>query len=59
MTQPTRLGELLVANGIISRGQLDEALSLQEQSGGLLGMILVNKNFITPDKLSDVLKMQG
>lgn len=53
-----KLGELLVGNGIISGNQLDKALTVQKETGGLLGIILVDLELITQDQLSHYLKLQ-
>jgi len=36
------LGQLLVEGGVISKDQLDKALEIQKQKGGLLGQILIS-----------------
>lgn len=41
------LGEKLVADGHITQGQLDEALSLQKESGKKLGEVLTEKGYAT------------
>ncbi len=52
-----KLGEMLVGNGIISNDQLEKALDQQKKDGGMIGMILVNLNFISKEQLSDYLKL--
>ncbi|RME02894.1 MAG: hypothetical protein D6805_08400 [Planctomycetota bacterium] len=42
-----RLGEVLQAEGLLNQQQLQDALLTQQTSGGLLGEILVSKNYIT------------
>ncbi|MCP4133307.1 MAG: hypothetical protein GY754_20225 [bacterium] len=54
-----KIGEILMANGLISKDQLDDALSVQEKQGGLLGMILVNLQYIKPDTLTQYLEAQN
>lgn len=46
-----RLGDMLVANGLISQDQLDQALVFQRKSGGLLGDILMSLQLIEPEEL--------
>lgn len=52
------IGEYLVIKGIINRPQLEEALKLQRQRGGLLGEILVNSGFTTEEKIIGCLARQ-
>jgi MSHA biogenesis protein MshE len=53
-----RIGDLLIANKIISQEQLDTALSEQRKSGHKLGRTLVEHGFISEDELLDVLTRQ-
>jgi type IV pilus assembly protein PilB len=48
----TKLGEQLVASGLISAEQLDAALVWQAEHGGLLGEILVTQRAITEQALA-------
>jgi type IV pilus assembly protein PilB len=50
------LGEMLIAEGLISREQLDRALSEQKLHGGRVGIILRSMGFITED---DIIKVLG
>ena len=52
-----KLGEMLVGNGIISNDQLEQALDQQKKDGGMIGIILVNLNFISKEQLSEYLKL--
>jgi hypothetical protein len=45
------LGEMLVEAGEITQNQLDKALEIQKDEGGLIGIILVNLGFITEQTL--------
>ncbi|HKH11015.1 MAG TPA: ATPase, T2SS/T4P/T4SS family [Rubrobacter sp.] len=47
-----KLGESLLADGKISRAQLDEALSVQRQDQRQLGQILISAGFVTPADLA-------
>ena len=57
-TKRQKFGELLLTNGSISPEQLEEALQLQEQGGGLLGDILVEKGFISETEIVRALSAQ-
>ncbi len=50
-----RLGERLVASGLITEAQLDEALAMQRSGGGLLGEVLVSMGFLTEQTLAQAL----
>jgi general secretion pathway protein E len=49
-----KIGELLVKHTSLSRAQLEEALEIQRIEGGLLGEILLRKNYIHPH---DIIKV--
>jgi hypothetical protein len=53
-----RLGEILVAAGVLRPEQVQSALAEQQRWGGPLGQILVNKNYITEDALVVALSRQ-
>lgn len=53
--KPMRIGEKLIALGLISKDQLEIALREQAKSKKLLGNILVSMNFITESALGEVL----
>jgi type IV pilus assembly protein PilB len=57
-TQP-KLGWLLLDKGLVTPGQLDEALSERRVQGGLLGEILVRLGFIFEPELARVLAEQA
>jgi len=46
-----RIGELLVERGVITQEQLEKALELQKEKGGLLGEILVEHGMATEDQV--------
>ena len=54
----TRLGDLLVAKGVISKKELLQALEIQKESGGRLGQILISRGAINRLMLSEVLADQ-
>ncbi|HEX6699777.1 MAG TPA: hypothetical protein VF101_03525 [Gaiellaceae bacterium] len=53
-----RLGELLVESGLLTGAQLDEALAEQEDSGRLLGEILLDRRWVPTITLVNVLAEQ-
>ncbi len=53
------LGEILLENGEINQNQLDEALDVQKNEGGLIGIILVNQGAITEQLLVKYLAVQA
>ncbi len=53
------LGELLYETGEITREQLDQALEVQKNEGGLIGIILVNQGVIKEQVLVKYLAMQA
>ena len=52
MSVPQRLGDVLVQRGLITREQLDEALSRQRMGGRRLGELLLSMGAITQEQLS-------
>ncbi|MBI4870762.1 MAG: hypothetical protein HY814_04260 [Candidatus Riflebacteria bacterium] len=52
------LGELLVEAGLVTRAQVETALSVQGRTGRKLGEILCDLGFITPDRLIEALLAQ-
>jgi hypothetical protein len=53
-----RLGDILVANGQITREQLASALASQRQSGRRLGDELVAAGYVTPSVVALALRVQ-
>lgn len=53
-----QLGELLIERGIISRQQLDEALTVQKDRGGLIGEVLVELGFAKEEDITQALTTQ-
>jgi len=53
------LGEMLVENGVITKEQMNKALEVQHNEGGLIGIILVSQGIITEQKLVEYLAMQA
>ncbi len=53
-----RIGDLLIANKIISQEQLNTALADQKKSGRKLGRVLIENGFISEDQLLGFLSQQ-
>ena len=53
-----RIGELLVAEGLLDKKQLDEALTAQQIYGGRLGTVLVEHGFVHEDDVARLLARQ-
>ncbi len=53
-----QLGELLIERGIISRQQLDKALTVQKERGGLIGEVLVELGFAKEEDITQALTAQ-
>jgi hypothetical protein len=53
-----RLGELLVAEGLLTKKELDEALTAQQIYGGRLGTVLVEHGFVHEDDVARLLARQ-
>jgi type IV pilus assembly protein PilB len=53
-----QLGELLVERGVIESRQLEKALSLQREKGGLIGEIIVELGFAKEEDIAQALTAQ-
>jgi type IV pilus assembly protein PilB len=53
-----QLGELLIEQGVINRLQLDNALSLQKEKGGLIGEILVALGYAKEEDIAKAITAQ-
>lgn len=53
-----RLGDIFVERGLITDEQLQQALAVQQDTGGRLGEILVERGFITRVALAGVISEQ-
>ena len=53
-----KLGEILIGEGIITAGQLNEALEKKQADGGFLGQNLIELGYITPETLTTFLVKQ-
>lgn len=59
MDKPRKmLGEMLLEKGLISLSQLNHALEVQREEGGILGEILVKLGYITEDAIAQCLSLQ-
>ena len=56
--RPKQLGELLLDCKLITQQQLEEALVLQKEKGGLLGQILVSLSYLTEEAIAQALTAQ-
>ena len=55
---PRRLGELLIAAGLLTEAELEKGIELQKGSGKRLGTVLLENGFITEKDLIEALQMQ-
>ena len=53
-----KIGNLLVKGGVITQEQLEHALGLQSQEGGLIGRILVSQGYLDRRSLFEFLRKQ-
>ena len=53
-----QLGELLLERGIINQGQLEKALKLQKEKGGLIGQIIVGLGLAKEEEIAQALTVQ-
>ena len=53
-----RLGDLLIAAGVIGQEELQKALSIQKQTRERLGDVLIENGMITERQLIEALQMQ-
>jgi type IV pilus assembly protein PilB len=54
-----RLGDILVAQGVLSEGQLARSLSAQSQTGARLGDVVTHFGYVTSAQLSEALTWQS
>lgn len=50
-----KLGEILVSSKLVSQENIDKALHVQTEKGGLLGSILVSMNCVTEEGIAQAL----
>jgi hypothetical protein len=56
--RPRRLGELLIEAGLLTGGQLDQALAEQQDTGRMLGEILIDREYVPMITLVNLLSEQ-
>lgn len=54
----TRLGDILISDGLLTQEQLEEALAQQKQTHERLGAVLIEYGYITEKELIDALRNQ-
>jgi len=53
-----KIGQMLIDNHEITKEQLDQALEIQEHTGGLVGVILIQNKIISEETLVKYLTYQ-
>lgn len=53
-----QLGELLIERGVITKEELEQALQVQKEKGGLIGQILVDLGFAKEEEIAQALTAQ-
>ncbi|MGE5197821.1 MAG: hypothetical protein ACM3IL_04880 [Deltaproteobacteria bacterium] len=53
-----QLGEVLIERGIVNQNQVDKALGIQKEKGGLFGEILVELGFAKEEDIAQALTAQ-
>ncbi len=53
-----QLGELLIEQGIITQSQLEKALALQKEKGGLIGELLIENGACKEEDVAQALTVQ-
>lgn len=53
-----RLGDLLIEAGLITKEQLDKALSVQQKTKERLGKVLINLGYLSEESMIEVLEFQ-
>ena len=52
-TNTKQIGQILIDKKVISSEQLESALQVQMEEGGLIGQILVKLNYVTPEQIEE------
>jgi len=52
------IGQLLLEKGVIKQAQLDEALKIQKEKGGLLGQVLASLGYVTEEQIAQAITVQ-
>lgn len=53
-----QLGELLVEAGLITRDQLNHALEVQKDKGGLIGQVIVDLRYVSEEAIAQAITAQ-
>ncbi len=53
-----KIGQLLLEKGVIKQAQMDEALKIQQEKGGLLGQILAGLGYVTEEQIAQAITVQ-
>lgn len=53
-----KLGELLVERGVITGEQLEHALKVQQEKGGLIGQVIVSLGYATEETIAQAITAQ-
>ena len=53
-----QLGDLLLEKGIVNQAQLDKAVKIQKEKGGLIGQIFVMLGYVKEEEIAQVLTVQ-
>ncbi|MDP2910948.1 MAG: hypothetical protein Q8N76_01240 [Candidatus Omnitrophota bacterium] len=53
-----QLGELLMERGLITRDQLNHALEVQKDKGGLIGQIMVDLGYVSEEAIAQAITAQ-
>lgn len=52
------IGQLLLEKGVIKEAQLEEALKIQKEKGGLLGQTLASLGYVTEEQIAQAITVQ-
>lgn len=52
------IGQLLLEKGVIKQAQLEEALKIQKEKGGLLGQALATLGYVTEEQIAQAITVQ-
>ncbi|MFA5008453.1 MAG: ATPase, T2SS/T4P/T4SS family [Candidatus Omnitrophota bacterium] len=58
MARYKRLGDILISEGVITKEQLSEAISLQQKEGGKLGEVLLRLSYVSEEQIVIALSKQ-
>ncbi len=58
MARYKKLGDILISEGIITKKQLEDGISLQEKNGGKIGEVLINLGYVNEEQIVIALSKQ-